>query len=267
MKVGHYFDPYLPTHTSLVDPLPHQISAVYGEMLPRQPLRFLLADDPGAGKTIMAGLLIKELIARSDLERCLIVAPGSLVEQWQDELGQKFNLEFDILTRDMIETSRSGNPFEDRHRLIVRLDVLARNEELQHKLASAREGAKAYAEAVAVYLGFLTGQLANHCSTICGWNAPNQQMRSTFARQAKSRNNLRWVTFERKEYELRKADAFKPFLARFLQGGCYAYVGGKQIDTEKEIRSIEPHPFIYISSTAALKIFNDMRQGRMSNKQ
>ena len=139
IKLAHYFDPYLAIHTSLVDPLPHQISAVYGEMLPRQPLRFLLADDPGAGKTIMAGLLIKELIARSDLERCLVVAPGSLVEQWQDELGQKFNLEFDILTRDMIETSRSGNPFEDHHRLIVRLDVLARNEELQAKLASARE--------------------------------------------------------------------------------------------------------------------------------
>lgn len=139
IKLAHHFDPYLAIHTSLVDPLPHQISAVYGEMLPRQPLRFLLADDPGAGKTIMAGLLIKELIARSDLERCLVVAPGSLVEQWQDELGQKFNLEFDILTRDMIETSRSGNPFNDRDRLIVRLDVLARNEELQEKLMSARE--------------------------------------------------------------------------------------------------------------------------------
>lgn len=139
IKLAHYFDPYLAIHTSLIDPLPHQISAVYGEMLPRQPLRFLLADDPGAGKTIMAGLLIKELIARSDLERCLVVAPGSLVEQWQDELGEKFNLEFDILTRDMIENSRSGNPFEDRNRLIVRLDVLARNEDLQDKLAKSTE--------------------------------------------------------------------------------------------------------------------------------
>jgi superfamily II DNA or RNA helicase len=139
IKLAHYFDPYLAIHTSLIDPLPHQISAVYGEMLPRQPLRFLLADDPGAGKTIMAGLLIKELIARSDLERCLVVAPGSLVEQWQDELGEKFNLEFDILTRDMIENSRSGNPFEDRNRLIVRLDVLARNEDLQEKLTKATE--------------------------------------------------------------------------------------------------------------------------------
>ena len=139
IELAHHFDPYLAIHTSRVDPLPHQISAVYGEMLPRQPLRFLLADDPGAGKTIMAGLLIKELIARSDLERCLIVAPGSLVEQWQDELGEKFGLEFDILTRDMIESSRSGNPFEDRDRLIARLDMLARNDALQEKLERATE--------------------------------------------------------------------------------------------------------------------------------
>lgn len=139
IKLAHFFDPYLAIHTSLVDPLPHQISAVYGEMIPRQPLRFLLADDPGAGKTIMAGLLIKELIARSDLERCLVVAPGSLVEQWQDELGDKFGLEFDILSRDMIETSRSGNPFNDHNRLIARLDVVARNEDLQEKLGAATE--------------------------------------------------------------------------------------------------------------------------------
>ena len=139
IALAHHFDPYLAIHTSLVDPLPHQISAVYGEMLRRQPLRFLLADDPGAGKTIMAGLLIKELLARGDLERCLIVAPGNLVEQWQDELGEKFGLEFDILTRDMIESSRSGNPFDDRARLIARLDMLARNEDLQEKLGLANE--------------------------------------------------------------------------------------------------------------------------------
>jgi superfamily II DNA or RNA helicase len=139
IRLAHFFDPYLAIHTSQVDPLPHQISAVYGEMLTRQPLRFLLADDPGAGKTIMAGLLIKELIARSDLERCLVVAPGSLVEQWQDELGEKFGLEFDILSKDMIETSRSGNPFDDCNHMIARLDVLARNEDLQNKLLASRE--------------------------------------------------------------------------------------------------------------------------------
>src|SRR5437016_543894 len=116
IRLAHLFDPVLAVHTSVVEPLPHQITAVYEAMLPRQPLRFLLADDPGAGKTIMAGLLMKELIARGDLERCLVVAPGSLVEQWQDELGEKFSLEFDILSRDMIENSRSGNPFDDGDR-------------------------------------------------------------------------------------------------------------------------------------------------------
>lgn len=81
IRLAHLFDPVLAVHTSLVEPLPHQITAVYEEMLPRQPLRFLLADDPGAGKTIMAGLLIRELMARGDLHRCLVVCPGSLAEQ------------------------------------------------------------------------------------------------------------------------------------------------------------------------------------------
>src|SRR5205085_11070439 len=118
INLAHLFDPYLAVHTSNLEALPHQIRAVYGEMLPRQPLRFLLADDPGAGKTIMAGLLIKELIIRGDLRRCLIVAPGSLVEQWQDELREKFSLDFRIVTRDQIEASLTGNPFVDHGRLI-----------------------------------------------------------------------------------------------------------------------------------------------------
>jgi SNF2 family DNA or RNA helicase len=100
-------------------------------MLPRQPLRFLLADDPGAGKTIMAGLLIKELLIRGDLERCLIVAPGSLVEQWQDEMAEKFGLGFDSVTRAQIEASITGNPFVERNRLILRLDMAARSEGAQ----------------------------------------------------------------------------------------------------------------------------------------
>ena len=111
IRLAYLFDPYLAVTASQIEALPHQITAVYGEMLPRQPLRFLLADDPGAGKTIMAGLLIKELLIRGDLERCLIVAPGGLVEQWQDEMAEKFGLAFDILTRDQIEASLTGNPF------------------------------------------------------------------------------------------------------------------------------------------------------------
>jgi SNF2 family DNA or RNA helicase len=86
IKLAGLSDPMLAVTTSDIQPLPHQLRAVYGELLPRTPLRFLLADDPGAGKTIMAGLYVKELILREDVKRCLIVAPGGLVDQWQDEL-------------------------------------------------------------------------------------------------------------------------------------------------------------------------------------
>lgn len=134
IRLAHLFDPLLAVHTSNVEALPHQITAVYKEMLPTQPLRFLLADDPGAGKTIMAGLFIKELIIRGDVKRCLIVPPGSLVEQWQDELWSKFHLNFDIVTRETIETSRSGNPYADKNLVIGRLDHMARNEEILAKL-------------------------------------------------------------------------------------------------------------------------------------
>ena len=137
IRLAHLFDPYLAVSSSQIEALPHQITAVYGEMLPRQPLRFLLADDPGAGKTVMAGLLIKELLIRGDLDRCLIVAPGSLVEQWQEELADKFGLAFDILTRDQIEASLTGNPFTEKSRLIVRLDMAARSDELKAKLEAA----------------------------------------------------------------------------------------------------------------------------------
>ena len=134
IRLAHLFDPVLAVHTSLVEPLPHQITAVYEAMLPRQPLRFLLADDPGAGKTIMAGLLIKELMARGDLKRCLIVCPGSLAEQWQDELSSKFQLPFDILTNDKLEASRTGNWFMENDLAIARLDKLSRDEDVQAKL-------------------------------------------------------------------------------------------------------------------------------------
>ena len=134
IHLAHLFDPVLAVHTSVVDPLPHQITAVYEAMLPRQPLRFLLADDPGAGKTIMAGLLMKELIARGDLQRCLVVCPGSLAEQWQDELYRRFHLPFEILTNDKLEAARTGNWFLETNLVIARLDKLSRNEEVQEKL-------------------------------------------------------------------------------------------------------------------------------------
>lgn len=134
ISLAHIFDPYLAVHTSSIEPLPHQISAVYQEMLPRLPLRYILADDPGAGKTIMTGLFLKELLVRGDLKRCMIVSPGNLAEQWQDELYRKFNLRFEILTNDRIESAVTGNVFTEANLCIVRLDKLSRNEDIQEKL-------------------------------------------------------------------------------------------------------------------------------------
>lgn len=134
IKLAYLFDPLLAVHASVIEPLPHQITAVYETMLPRQPLRFLLADDPGAGKTIMAGLLIKELMLRGDINRCLICCPGNLADQWQDEMWQRFHLDFKIISNQTIEDSKSGNPYNEINLAISRLDHMSRNEEIQAKL-------------------------------------------------------------------------------------------------------------------------------------
>ena len=175
ISLAYLFDPLLAVHTSLIDPLPHQITAVYDEMLTRQPLRFLLADDPGAGKTIMAGLLIRELMARGDVRRCLICAPGSLTEQWQRELLTKFQLKFTILTRDLMEAS--PNPFAEHDCIIVRLDQISRSQAMQarleqtdwdlivcdeaHKMSAAYFGNRLQ-ETKRYKLGRLLGQLTRH---------------------------------------------------------------------------------------------------------
>lgn len=138
LRFAYLFDRYLAVHSSRIEPLPHQLDAVYGDMLPRPSLRFLLADDPGAGKTVMAGLFVKELLLRGDLERCLIVVPGSLTEQWQYEFKEKFDLDFDI----DIPAGENGDfagCFDGRKKLVARLDVLARREDLKQRLREAED--------------------------------------------------------------------------------------------------------------------------------
>jgi superfamily II DNA or RNA helicase len=125
MELAWAFDPMVAVHTSNVMPLPHQIDAVYGHMLNHHPLRFLLADDPGAGKTIMAGLLIQELMIRGDAERILVISPGSLSAQWRAELQTKFGLEFQVFDSSMREIP--GNPLQRHNRLIIRLDQFSRH--------------------------------------------------------------------------------------------------------------------------------------------
>ncbi|WP_314645671.1 helicase-related protein [uncultured Microbacterium sp.] len=152
-------DPMVAVATSDVQPLPHQIRAVYGELLPRTPLRFLLADDPGAGKTIMAGLYIKELILRDDVRSCLVVAPGGLVEQWQDELSMKFGLEFDILAPGAEDTVPGKTVFEQKPLLIARMDQLARNEVLLDQLNQSEFDLVIVDEAHRMSATWFTGEL------------------------------------------------------------------------------------------------------------
>ena len=123
IKNAHLLDRYHTAFASDIEPLPHQIEAVYDKMLGRHPLRYLLADDPGAGKTIMAGLLIREMMARDIVRRCLIMVPGNLVEQWQDELRSKFRLSFNLC-----DLRLDATDYLEGEQIIVRLDQAKRPE-------------------------------------------------------------------------------------------------------------------------------------------
>ena len=124
LTYGHLFNPAFATEISLIDPLPHQRIAVYEHMLTQTRLRFLLADDAGAGKTIMAGLYIREMLARRLLSRVLIVPPAGLVGNWEREMGSLFSLPFRVVAW---SESRFENPFAGpgSNLLIVSVDTLA----------------------------------------------------------------------------------------------------------------------------------------------
>jgi hypothetical protein len=137
IDLAFLFDPMMAVHTSNVEPLPHQITAVYESMLPRQPLRFVLADDPGAGKTIMAGLYIRELIMRADARRVSSSPRAAWSSSGATSCSRSSAWSFRIYSRELEAASPSGNPFEDHDHLIVRLDQLSRNDEYQEKPGSA----------------------------------------------------------------------------------------------------------------------------------
>ena len=124
LQNAHEHNPSFASEIARIDPLPHQYIAVYERMLEQPRLRFLLADDAGAGKTIMSGLYIREMLSRSLLRRILIVPPAGLVGNWQRELDHLFNLDFDIVSG---VDARSGNPFtgDQSDQLIVSVDTLA----------------------------------------------------------------------------------------------------------------------------------------------
>ncbi len=136
LALAYEYDPYFSLSISRVDPLPHQIEAVYEAMLPLPRVRFLLADDAGAGKTIMAGLLLRELKLRGLVERTLIVTPANLTFQWQRELFDRFREHFELVRGIDLRNAYGTNPWQDRPQVITSIDW-AKREEVKASLARA----------------------------------------------------------------------------------------------------------------------------------
>ena len=124
IRLAHLYDPLFAVSVSKIDPLPHQLEAVYEYMLPQPALRFMLADDPGAGKTIMGGLLLKELKLRGVIQRTLIVVPSPLRTQWQREMREKFNEHFDIVERATLTSLGPARTWSRTNQAIVSIDFL-----------------------------------------------------------------------------------------------------------------------------------------------
>lgn len=137
LALAHEYDPYFSLSISRVDPLPHQVEAVYDYMLPLPRIRFLLADDAGSGKTIMAGLLLRELKLRGLVERSLIITPANLTFQWQREMWDRFRERYDILRGIDLRNSYGTNPWTEKNQLITSIDW-AKRDEVKESLSRAR---------------------------------------------------------------------------------------------------------------------------------
>lgn len=127
IRLAYEFDPILAVTTSQIQPLPHQIEAVYDYALQSPKVRFLIADDAGAGKTVMAGLIIKELQYRRMANRILIVVPGHLKYQWQREMKEKFDTNFTLINRDLMRSSMV-DVWETNNHCISTIDFLKQDD-------------------------------------------------------------------------------------------------------------------------------------------
>ncbi len=134
LGLAYEYDPYFSLSIARVDPLPHQLEAVYDYFLKMPRIRFLLADDPGAGKTIMAGLLIKELKIRGLIQRILIVTPANLSFQWQRELKDKFQENFDVIRGEVLRSVYGSNPWQDHHQAITSISWVSRIDDARDSL-------------------------------------------------------------------------------------------------------------------------------------
>ncbi|MEX1096132.1 MAG: SNF2-related protein, partial [Planctomycetales bacterium] len=138
LGLAYEYDPFFSLSIARVDPLPHQLEAVYGYFLKLPRIRFLLADDPGAGKTIMAGLLLKELKARGLVRRVLIVTPANLTFQWQRELSDKFREKFDVIRGDVLRANYGQNPWQERDQVVTSVSWVSIVEDARESLLRSR---------------------------------------------------------------------------------------------------------------------------------
>ena len=134
LGIAYEYDPYFSLSIARVDPLPHQLEAVYDHFLQLPRIRFLLADDPGAGKTIMAGLLIKELKVRGLVKRILIVTPANLSFQWQRELKDKFQEKFEVVRSDVLRANYGSNPWQEKNQVVTSISWVSRIEDAKESL-------------------------------------------------------------------------------------------------------------------------------------
>ena len=138
LGLAYEYDPYFSLSIARVDPLPHQLEAVYDYSLTMPRIRFLLADDPGAGKTIMAGLLLKELKIRGLVKRTLIITPASLSFQWQREMKEKFREQFEVIRSDVLRANYGMNPWQERNQVITSISWVSRVEDAKDSLLRSR---------------------------------------------------------------------------------------------------------------------------------
>ena len=158
IRLAYQYDPHFAVSVSQIDPLPHQLDAVYSRLLVQPRIRLLIADDPGAGKTIMGGLLIKELKLRGLIERILIMTPANLTDQWRRELQDKFGETFTVINRATVNNFYGRNVWEDNSQCITSVDFVSRQDDIKdlmrdtrwdlviadeaHKMAAYRYGSK-----------------------------------------------------------------------------------------------------------------------------
>src|SRR5450759_4432890 len=138
LGLAYEYDPYFSLSIARVDPLPHQLEAVYDYFLRLPRIRFLLADDPGAGKTTMAGLLIKELKIRGLISRTLIITPANLSFQWQREMKDKFREQFEVIRSDVLRANYGMNPWQERNQVVTSLSWVSRIEDAKDSLLRSR---------------------------------------------------------------------------------------------------------------------------------